>query len=970
MPSGTITGLTNNVDVLIKVEWSESNVNIANNTSDVTAVIKMCRNDRDTLYWTRGTASLDVNIGGLTEHVDQYVSLTYSYGWVTVKTLTKTVPHDSNGTKECAITITGSILDTSVSSISLSGSGTLTPIARASQPTATNTSFGSSTTITTNRASTAFTHTIVITFGSSHSQTITNVGASTTWVVPASWADGIPGQLSGTFGVTCNTYNGSTLIGQKTTTFTVTIPDSWKPTVSISASYTDIGSNSKVLANVTRVTLTASATPTTGANLSSYTWSQSASGTAATYTHIPGSTGTYNYTVTVMDSRGRTNSASFSVTVYSSISTFTCNDSVNFGGELTVSIGRAKSTFTHIVRYYINSSHTHDEDDHNRAWTAYTIPASWAEVVPTSSAVNMTVTCYTYNGDTQLGATSKTVSVVVPTSWVPSATITSEGVGSFNSLNLKGISKIKYTASSATPSTGSQIQSYQFIGNNLNKTVTTTATSATATSDVFSVVGANTYTIKITDKRGRVKTYTSNLTVTDYSAPTLRLSVGRYDSGGTADTIGAYGRIVATGTWSAVTGNSWTLTLKQKKRTASSYTTVNTYSNQTTATISKTSSLFSADIDSVYDCQGVLTDAVGKSVTVTVAISTGMALMDLYKDKVATFFSTASETLRNSFSNPAKLLYANADKTAFNGQVYIPASGVDGLTNGFTSLNQSMINRNGVAYSDFNDFTESGIYYINPSTSPTNNPNNGFGLLEVMMIRSGVIFQRFSAYNTNSGNFEIYIRSHLNSQWYSWARSNQQKTGLYIQNGSSNKYFDIYGDSEGGNLREYAPDGSYVEMDQYNSSSWRLYSVDSGGTYKAALSWDKLTNVNLGTCWTSSNSLKNYANSSSSKSAASGSVTNLVTASPGAAGRYLFTADCNFSTGANTITILYMDRQDSAGTILDERYVRNTQASGGGFSVSTIFTLTATDKLALKVYQASGSSCTARYRYAYINLGS
>lgn len=966
MPSGTINGQTNNVNVLIKVDWSESNVNVANNTSDVTAVIQMCRNDRDTLYWTRGTASLDVSIGGLTEHVDQYVSLTYSYGWVTVKSITKTVPHDSNGAKNCAITISGSILDTSVSSITLNGTAVLTTIARASQPTATNTSFGSATTITTNRASSSFTHTIVITFGSSHSQTLTGVGASTTWTVPESWADGIPGQLSGTFGVTCTTYNGTTAIGQKTTTFTVTIPSSWKPTVSISASYTDIGSNNKVLANVTRVNLTANASPTTGARLSSYAWSRSASGTSSTYSHIPSSTGTYNYTVTVTDSRGLTNSASFSVTAYSPVSSFTCDSSVNFGSALTVSIGRMKSTFTHVVRYYINSNHTHDENDNNHAWTEYIIPTSWAEVVPTTSSTTMTVTCYTYNGDTNLGSTSKTVTVVVPSTWLPDFTLTPEAVSAFNSLYLKGVSKIKLTASSATPSTGSQIQSYQFTGNNLNKTASTTATSYNATSELLSVVGSNTYTVKVTDKRGRVKTKTTSITVTDYSAPTLRLTVGRYDSGGTADTIGAYGRITATGTWSSVTGNKWTLTLKYKKKTTSSYTTVNTYSNQTTATISKTSSLFSADIDSVYDCQGVLTDAVGKSVTVTVAISTGMALMDLYKDKVATFFSTASETLRNSFSNPASLFYSAAGLSAFNGLIAVPAKGYDGMTNGFTYLHKAMLNRSDISYSDFNSYTESGMYWINPDTTPTNNPTAGYGFLEVLAIRDGVIFQRFTPYNT-SNRYLTFQRSYTNSQWYSWADNRIVLSEMQVYYGNSRKIW-LTADSQGGNIREYAPDGSYVEIDQYNSSSLRIYSANNSGTYQAALTWDKATDVNLSNVWTSSNALCTYAKTSNSVSVPSATVTNIATVTPGKAGRYQINCDVNFASGAEVITILYIARLNSSNTVQEERYIRNSMNAGGGFCLSLIYVLDATDKIRIRVYQGSSAAATARYNYSYMNL--
>lgn len=691
MPSGTINGVTNNVNVLIKAEWSESNVSVTNNTSDVTLTIKMCRNDRDTLYWTRGTASLDVNIGGVTEHVNQYVSLTYSYGWVTVKTLTMTVPHDANGTKTCTITISGSILDTSVSSISLNGSGTLTPIARASQPTATNTSFGSATTITTNRASTAFTHTIVITFGSSHSQTITGVGASTTWTVPESWADGIPNALSGTFGVTCTTYNGSTQVGQKTTTFTVTIPDSWKPTVSISKTLTNGGDNGQVLASVTTVNLSASGTAPTGTTIASYSWSGgTVSGTGATKTHSPTSVGTFTYTVTVTDGRGRTGTATVTATSESGVSSMSCASSVNFGDSLSVSITRKKASFTHDVKYHISNSYTNTQTGQGTS-ASYTIPTSWAASVPEASSINMTVTVTTYNGSSSLGSVSKTITVVVPSSWLPDFTLTAETVSAFNGLYLKGVSKVKLTASSTTASTGSAIKSYQFTGNNVSKTATTTAASYNVTSDVLGTVGSNTYTVKVTDKRGRVKTRTTTITVTDYKVPTLKLTVGRYDSGGNADTLGDYGRIKATGTWSSVTGNTWTLTLKYKKKTASSYTTVNTYSDQTSSSISKTSSLFAADIDSAYDCQGVLVDAVGKSVTVTISISTGMALMDYYKDKVIAFFSTASETLRSTFGNPARLIFSNATKTYLNGRTYVPANGTaDGLTNGWVEINDAL----------------------------------------------------------------------------------------------------------------------------------------------------------------------------------------------------------------------------------------------------------------------------------------
>ena len=482
MPSGTINGTTANVNVLIKVEWSESNVNIANNTSDVSCAIKMCRNDYDTLYWTRGTAALAVNIGGTVQNVRQYVSLSYSYGWVTVATVTQTVTHDANGSKTCTISISGEIEDTSVTSITLSGSGTLTTIARASQPTATNGTFGSAITITTNRASSSFTHTLVMTMGS-HSETKTGVGASQSWTCPASWADTIPTATSNTLSISCTTYNGSTSIGTKTTSCTMTIPDSWKPSVSITKTLTNAGTDSKVLVNVTTVNLTASATASTGTTINSYSWSGgTVSGSGASKTHSPTTAGTFTYTVTATDKRGRTGTATVTATSESGVSSISCANSVNFGSALAVTITRKKSSFTHDVKYHISNSYTNTLTGQGTS-ASYTIPSSWAASVPAASSINMTVTVTTYNGSSSLGSVNKTVSVVVPSSWVPDFTLAAEAVSGFGSLYLKGVSKVKLTASSATASTGSQIKSYQFSGNNVSKTATTTAASYNVTSD-------------------------------------------------------------------------------------------------------------------------------------------------------------------------------------------------------------------------------------------------------------------------------------------------------------------------------------------------------------------------------------------------------------------------------------------------------------------------------------------------------
>ena len=79
-----------------------------------------------------------------------------------------------------------------------------------------------------------FTHTVKATFG-----TITTTVAEKTaypsisWSIPTSWYSQIPNVKSGTATLTCQTYNGNTLIGTTTSTFSVSInEEDSKPSIS------------------------------------------------------------------------------------------------------------------------------------------------------------------------------------------------------------------------------------------------------------------------------------------------------------------------------------------------------------------------------------------------------------------------------------------------------------------------------------------------------------------------------------------------------------------------------------------------------------------------------------------------------------------------------------------------------------------------------------------------------------------
>ena len=92
---------------------------------------------------------------------------------------------------------------------------------------------GSATTISISRASSSFTHTLTYSFGSA-TGTITTKTTSTSisWTPALALANQIPSTTSGTCTITCDTYNGSTKIGTKTCTLTLTVPASVKPTIS------------------------------------------------------------------------------------------------------------------------------------------------------------------------------------------------------------------------------------------------------------------------------------------------------------------------------------------------------------------------------------------------------------------------------------------------------------------------------------------------------------------------------------------------------------------------------------------------------------------------------------------------------------------------------------------------------------------------------------------------------------------
>lgn len=214
------------------LEWNESNVDTSANTSKVTAKLVYRNSSGYGTYSDESTFYLTVN--GTTVRKTNGYNLA-SGGTYTVLTNTVTVAHNADGSKSITISGGGALTGTQgLSASSGSGTAALTTIPRATTPSVPSSAdIGTKITINLPRASSAFTHALKYKLGSgSYNDIISGVNTQATWTIPMSLCSQITTATSATLTISCDTYNGSTLIGTRTASMTVTVPASVKPTVS------------------------------------------------------------------------------------------------------------------------------------------------------------------------------------------------------------------------------------------------------------------------------------------------------------------------------------------------------------------------------------------------------------------------------------------------------------------------------------------------------------------------------------------------------------------------------------------------------------------------------------------------------------------------------------------------------------------------------------------------------------------
>lgn len=312
---------------------------------------------------------------------------------------------------------------------------------------------------------------------------------------------------------------------------------------------------------------------------------------------------------------------SVALTTIPKASTITSAGNVTLGNSCSIKWTPASSDFKYKIKFALGSwNYTTDfispATTSAYTYTGYTIPCITAllDDMPNSIKGTMTATLTTYNSSgSQMGSSStKNFTVTIPSNIVPTiGTITLTPIDSSNGdtrdILVQNNSKLIVSVSGCYAGAGSSIQSYTFYGPNLS----TTTSNSTVTSGIITSAGTLTYTVKVTDKRGRSSSKTATITSYSYSTPYFKsFSVIRSDFTGAADDNGEYVNVSYSIGFSPVNGtNNVSIKLAYKKNADIAYSSVNVISSSTATSGNRV--LNAIAIDSTYSIYGIISDAYG-----------------------------------------------------------------------------------------------------------------------------------------------------------------------------------------------------------------------------------------------------------------------------------------------------------------------------------------------------------------------
>lgn len=334
----TINGSTNNSQWTFKLEVTEGNYDITNNTSPVTVTMYLGRASSQSYVggnWT-GNITIDGSSYDLSGNIP-YPTYINGGGWYEVASYSKTVKHNNDGSKNVSVSASMSSSYFTPSYSSASGTVSLTTIPRASGVACSSPYIGDNAIISIDKKSSSFTNTLTYKIGTLTGTIATKTSNTTVQFQTSSIADSIyaliPNGIETSGTIYCTTYNGSTQIGDtQSTSFNLYAKESMcKPHVRavVSDSNNEVtavtGSTTKFIKYVSKPTINVLAEPKKSASINNFsinlndgqTASSSTSsgkvGAEVFYQKQFNTIGSNKVTVSATDSRGYSNSKDYTL---------------------------------------------------------------------------------------------------------------------------------------------------------------------------------------------------------------------------------------------------------------------------------------------------------------------------------------------------------------------------------------------------------------------------------------------------------------------------------------------------------------------------------------------------------------------------------------------------------------------------------------------------------------------------------
>lgn len=341
---------------------------------------------------------------------------------------------------------------------------------------------------------------------------------------------------------------------------------------------------------------------------------------------------------------------------------------------------------------------------------SYTIPTSWESDMPNTTSAIATFILETLNGDTVIGRKSINATVQVRSGIVP--TVGNPTIEDTNSISktigfyVQSQSCIKFTI----PTSGNQGSTITSVSTKFNDQ---TYSGSTFTTQAIQNSGTLSYTITVTDSRGRTATKSGSINVVAYNPPSLtNVSAKRANSSYAVDeSSGTYALLhFKVGFTSLSNKNVTSFYIQYRASSASSWTKVNSWANNYT-------------LNQDYKADNLFTST---TTTYEVAFGVKDKFMSDYSWQIVTV--TPTYTLINFGKDGKSLTFIgqdgnNANRLTVNGTLKVNSMSEN------TSSNHLLVDNGGmIQYRDWNKLVnsiKSAMYPVGSVYITYNNVNPG-----------------------------------------------------------------------------------------------------------------------------------------------------------------------------------------------------------------------------------------------------